>query len=131
MTTSSTSNFLTTRKPQPNQISRIVTSTLYRCTAPSNILHQMQKISKTLWTLWQGIYPIKKWTLPRQITLRILMALAIPSGTLSHWCIRLTGTLFILIIRPWLLKQKSHSNSLQKLLWTLVKTTRKSLNTFQ
>ena len=98
--------------------------------APLNILHQMQKISKTLWTLWQGIYSIKRWTLPRQMTLRILMALAILSRTLSYWCIRLTGTLFILIIRPWLLGQKSRPNLLQKLLRTLAKATRKSLNMF-
>ena len=113
----------------PNQISGVAISTRYPYMALSNKSLPTQRISKTLWILWQGISPIRRLTHPRQTIYWTLMVLAIPSRTSFLQCTKLTGTHSILTTRPRLLGQKYRSNSLQGLLLILAKVTRIQLNT--
>ena len=94
---SSTSNFHTILKPQPNQRYGVVFSTPFPFIDPLNISHQTPKISRSPLISWPNIFKINKSAVVRQTTSTILIAWAMPFETSFWWYTKLDRMHYTLI----------------------------------
>ena len=112
----------------PSQTFEVVLSILFHFMDQSNILPQIQKISKILWTSWWSIFLINRLTAARLMNSMTLMAWVMPFRISSHQSTRLSRTFLSLTINLLLLEQKFLPSSLQELCLTWTIITRKLPN---